>query len=213
MDDIQQLKKVRAQLIKLEKDKSEKANRKKFILNDQKETLLLKYLLEDESSERLIKRNEELLNNRKLVFKVSAQGEDFIGTHAIKLSGAITNNGFLYMNNVKNMFPFPYLSRNFYPKSFHGNLSWTGKSTLNAGKTGFSIVGSRIPNKLEGFLGKDNSVHVKTTESEFEWTGYGYIERLVCDPFNGNESNRSEYLENRLKLYRKMIKLEELIIK
>lgn len=165
------------------------------------EELILPELVKAEPKlELAVKENKQLLTNQNVKFKVYREGGSYISTHATKLKGSMHKNGFVYVEAYKMMLPFIPFAKSLYPVKFEGQIHWDGNIDLKVSKRNFQLYGSQVPEEFIGNIDGDGNVEITMVKSSFEWTGEHYIHKLLFDPFNGDESKRSKFIENTINI-------------
>ena len=194
-----------------EKIRSTKVSKRDKIYNlkEQEFHLLNNFLLKNDTEyKEIVEESMVILSNSVARLKTYKDNSSYFGTYTSHLRGNIHKNGVMYVNGIKSPFPWFGLSQHMYPKRFSGHIDWRGHIDLKVTEKGFLLFGSRVPERFILKILKSGNVSAKMDKYSFEFTGVAYIDKLICDPFNNSELERSKFLSNRLKLIKKLQNLK-----
>jgi hypothetical protein len=159
--------------------------------------IVLEDLIQNDSQiQQIFEENQKLLTNTKIICNVYREGSTFYGTHATTLKGNIRNNGFCYME-VDKLSPAFTISQRYYPVQFIGNIRFDGEIHLKLTKKKLPLIGSRVPVEFQGEIDEKGKIKLDLTKSSFEIAGGRFVQRILFDPFSGDESKRQQFLKNK----------------
>jgi hypothetical protein len=185
---------------------TKKSNKKKlYVLKEEEFNILNSYLIvHDKNYQKLVSENMNILSKQVNLLKTYKENSSYLGTYTSKLRGNILANGLLYINGIKNPFPWLNIYKKFYPKKFKGKIDWRGHINITVMEKGFSFIGSRIPQRFKMKFNQNGDVLAKMDKHDFEFSGTSYIDKLICDPFSNSENDKNKFLENRFILLKKL---------
>lgn len=172
--------------------------RRKTTLNRALDICIVNHLCnENLDFKKLVDANRELLANDNIVFKVTSEGSSPWTYMTKNFEGRIHSNGYLYLNAKSNAIEFLEVLSHFYPSKYMGSMNPLGWAEASAASTDFQIIGGRVPEKFLGEIGLDGKLTFKTVESWFEIDGHIHVNRIIADPFKGDNFKRQQFLKNR----------------
>jgi hypothetical protein len=132
--------------------------------------------------------------NKGIKFGVSSLGRRPKTSLSLGFSGAIHNNGYLYLT-VREV-DWGALYYGVYPKKYRGFINGMGDCSAQMSDQGSTILGGKIPVRFTGNIDR-GSISFEVTDNYTEFGGYGHAERIVADPFKGDIKKAKKYIENR----------------
>ncbi len=173
--------------------------------------LIKKYLIEHHKRyNEKIKENYKLLNSSNLKIKVYQTAAIITSSYAKKLKGKIHNNGFLYFKTVSRNFVFTNIQNGLFPSKLAGKIDYLGNAELKTVQTNWRMIGGRIPKQFIANIISDGRFIAELDQSSWEFLGKISMDKLLCDPFRGNEKKRRMFLDNRTELYTIMKEYEKI---
>ena len=158
------------------------------------------YLIENDLTfQKLVKKNYELLTAENIRIKMYRTAGHVARSYAIKFKGTIHNNGFLYLKTIKRNILFLSFQSGLFPSILGGNIDYLGNATLETLSVNWRLIGGRVPTVFTGNININGTIYASINKSVWE-LGHFSMDKLLCDPFNGDENKRSKFLNNREKI-------------
>lgn len=185
-----------------------RAARQKKRLKDQLRQALHEELIHnDQAYRQLHQKNQKLLEQNRILFKVTDEGASPFTVFSNRFEGSIHANGYLYVKAVRNLNWEGFLGA-FHPSSFRGQINTWGKACLKANTTEVSLIGGRVPSELRGSIDTEGNILLKTVKSWWEVDGHVHVTKMMANPFAGRPRDRDEFLSNRREM-RRMIQIHK----
>jgi hypothetical protein len=161
------------------------------------EIQVMLYLEEnDKEYQALTNKSFDLMSNNKVEFKVWEEDGGMFTSHATKMSGSIHDNGFVYTDTTKTNFDPTSFENGMFPLEYRGVINYLGETELNISKTGYELIGGRMPQNFKGTIDENGNLRIITDQIEWQITGHFYIAKMIGDIFIGEHEKRDEFLEN-----------------
>lgn len=181
---------------------------KKRLLSElKKETDLLNRELDSflfREHERFIELN---LQNRTLLteneFKLNIYKNDFspfISSSEYSFIGKIHPNGYLYLSLEESRSVLTDFGSGLMPKLLSGSYNEYGDFNAETVKRSLNIFMYKIPKFYIAKANNEYHFEMKAGDTEWDVGGKAIVSRMVGDPFNKNETNRAQFLQNRSEL-------------
>jgi hypothetical protein len=175
----------------------DKIKQRLTVMDGIQEIQVMLYLEEnDKEYQALTNKSFDLMSNNKVEFKVWEEENGIFSSHATKMKGSIHDNGFVYTDTTKTNTVVLGIEKGLYPLEYKGVINYLGEVELNISKTGLELIGGRMPENFKGTIDNDGNITIQTDQSEWQVTGYFYINKMIGDIFLGNHEKRDEFLEN-----------------
>jgi hypothetical protein len=147
----------------------------------------------------LHKKNKALLAYQIFQLKVYSETSEEDSVTEKTLEGIIRENGYLYVYVKERYITESSLIRSGMSTRFSGSIDHEGYCLLNSVEL-HNFFPAKIPELLECKFSADGDMDLKVLTMSNDIGGNGCIEKMIGDPFSGDEINRRLYLSNRIKM-------------
>jgi len=177
--------------------KIDKTKHRITIMDGIQEIQIMLYLEEnDKEYQALTNKSFDLMSNNKVEFKVWEEEGGIFTTHATKMKGSIHDNGFVYTDTTNTNLAVTTMEEGFYPLEYEGIINYLGELEVWITKTGFILIGGRVPQSFKGSIDENGNLKLITEETEWQTTGNFHVNKMIGDIFIGEHDKRDEFLEN-----------------
>jgi len=167
------------------------------IMDGIQEIQVMLYLEEnDKEYQALTNKSFDLMSNNKVEFKVWEEEGAILSSHATRMKGSIHDNGFIYTETTETNLTVVNLEKGFYPLEYKGIINYLGELEVWITKTGYILIGGRVPQSFKGSIDDNGNINLITEETEWQTTGDFHVTKMIGDIFLGEHEKRSEFLEN-----------------
>jgi hypothetical protein len=196
----------------LSSKKSRRSIKKLNLLKNEQFQLLEDLLFEtDPEFVKVMERNFDLLQSENLHLSVYQDYGGVFGSYATKLTGAINNTGFLFLECEKGHFALLNFESAMFAKAFSGKIDCYGRTEVFITKKGFRPFGKTLPESFEGNIDRNGNFSFELKKARFELFGSNYTGKIVCDVFVHNPDKKNEFLTNKFILLDKLKDLKRTI--
>jgi hypothetical protein len=175
---------------------SSKKERLLTLSNEESRLINLSLYNTNEEFKKLADFNNDLLKNTHWQMKVLERthgGRNLAFTTQIE--GEIKAKGYAYGNRITG---YSLLNKN--PSKYVGKIDYLGKFNLIAVDSG--VDSFSIAKILKCFTNEAGDLVVEKEKEEKSFTHDTHIKFVMGDPFNGNETKRNKFLQNKKELLR-----------
>jgi hypothetical protein len=144
-------------------------------------------------------KNKELLAYKIFQLKVYSETSSNDSITEKHLEGIIRENGFLYIYVKERYTSENSVIRSMMSTRFSGSMDYEGYCVLSSVEQ-HRFFPAKIPELLECQFSTDGNMDLKVITMGNDLGGTGCIEKMIGDPFSGDEISRRLYLSNRIKM-------------
>lgn len=182
-------------------------NRLKKLELDQEKKLFQYLTSHDRVFDKYQQENRELLVTDEFICATSKEDFHILKQYPKELFGSIHDNGHLYVQTSKLSLTIFHMS---YPGVLVGSINPLGETNLLVDKFHFSVkYGYRMPEKFRGKIDHEGKVRLVTYSTYRIPDGNSTIEKIIGDPFSGDEVKREKFLSNKEKMISRILSFQE----